>query len=430
MERETLNSSTIISEVVDDAKGQLLRTISDLSASNMNHLQEIRKLQGETDKLSNQMVAMQYKLVEMSKAKDLYQNAMSTFVMHTSDMLNVTDIRDCVRTVRDSLVKQFKFVNVDILFRTLGGVYEPNMTLSTFLNSRELATNFSNIENHVDTLQKQNMYALIQCNSEQTYMLGSTYNYVYSAIAVHETQPVFAIIFERELPLEVYELQLLENMLRAYAIIISFERRLMQSTILSSAYASKYQHAVEKSLTDTLTKVYNQRALLDNLERNYKNTQYLIIFYDIDKFKYINDTFGHPAGDQVLVWFAQTVRDFCTELGGDTYRYGGDEFISIFVGGEDLIHLVENNLENLMEKIRQKEFVFAKTEEQDETDGENVVHEEVMCKHKITTSIGLYYNKDFLPFDKAKKLADDGLYKSKKAGRNTITVIGREMLNF
>lgn len=423
MEESTLQQGTVIRESLEQNSNQLLHTISELSASNVRYLEDIRQLQTTLERSNRQLSGLQYKLVENTNAKELYRNSLSTFVANASNMYHANTVTECISTMRDSLTRQFKLSEADVLFRTLGGVYEGSMKISEFLNHVELATTFLNLSDYIDSCQKLNNLTLTQCNSEQMYFLGCTRNYAYSAIVIHETQPVFAIVFERETPLELSELQLLDTLLRAYAIVISFKRTLMQSTILSSAFASKYKHAVEKSLTDTLTRVYNREALEENVKQTYSNTRYLIIFYDLDKFKYVNDTFGHQAGDQVLSWFGGLVKEFTSELGGDAYRYGGDEFISIFTGEEELMHLVENNLENFMRKVRQKEFIFTKVVKNQASNEDNHEEEELIHKHRITTSIGLFYNKDGLPFDEAKKLADNGLYESKESGRNTITIV-------
>ncbi len=79
---------------------------------------------------------------------------------------------------------------------------------------------------------------------------------------------------------------------------------------------------------DTLTKVYNRKwlnsELLDKNENFTFNGSLFLI--DLNYFKYVNDTFGHIAGDKVLVYVANHLQ----KLGTDIVRYGGDEFLIIF----------------------------------------------------------------------------------------------------
>jgi diguanylate cyclase (GGDEF)-like protein len=80
---------------------------------------------------------------------------------------------------------------------------------------------------------------------------------------------------------------------------------------------------------DTLTKCYNRKwfedMYLDN-DNLTLNTNGTLAIIDLNKFKIINDTFGHTIGDKVLVHIANTLK----ETGGKVIRYGGDEFLVIF----------------------------------------------------------------------------------------------------
>ncbi len=100
-----------------------------------------------------------------------------------------------------------------------------------------------------------------------------------------------------------------------------------------AATADQLQEANEKLLelsnTDQLTGLGNRRALLDELNlyaAKDKQGSIGLIMVDIDHFKVINDTHGHPAGDAVLVQLAQAMRDTCRDDDLIT-RWGGEEFI-------------------------------------------------------------------------------------------------------
>jgi len=89
----------------------------------------------------------------------------------------------------------------------------------------------------------------------------------------------------------------------------------------------------EQAKIDPLTKLYNQRAMYESLRREIltakrRQTKLSFIYFDIDKFKYINDTFGHIKGDEVL----RSIGDFLNNSIRETdiaCRYGGDEFCVI-----------------------------------------------------------------------------------------------------
>lgn len=95
------------------------------------------------------------------------------------------------------------------------------------------------------------------------------------------------------------------------------------------------RHAVQtrqESLTDTLTGLNNRKAFLECAERLIDGGRpFSIVFIDLDRFKSINDTYGHTAGDSYLRHFAQEFnRQFSSE--GVLYRIAGDEFIFLYEG--------------------------------------------------------------------------------------------------
>ncbi len=84
---------------------------------------------------------------------------------------------------------------------------------------------------------------------------------------------------------------------------------------------------------DELTNIFNRRFLRDRVPDILQNLQkrgkpYAILFLDIDKFKQINDTWGHKAGDQALIEFTNILKKSIRKK-DILIRYGGDEFIII-----------------------------------------------------------------------------------------------------
>jgi len=80
--------------------------------------------------------------------------------------------------------------------------------------------------------------------------------------------------------------------------------------------------------TDTLTKVYNRKWMMEHLvnDGNMKN-EGILVFIDLDKFKPINDIHGHVIGDKVLQYLATFLKSNLKDM--DVVRYAGDEFIAI-----------------------------------------------------------------------------------------------------
>jgi diguanylate cyclase (GGDEF)-like protein/putative nucleotidyltransferase with HDIG domain len=103
------------------------------------------------------------------------------------------------------------------------------------------------------------------------------------------------------------------------------------ATVVHDAQA--FEKVRTESLTDALTGLHNSRALLDHVEKEMSKadryrTERAILVIDVDRFKLINDRFGHPAGDRALQFIARAIRgsvrvyDFCA-------RQGGDEFVVV-----------------------------------------------------------------------------------------------------
>ncbi|MDD2189859.1 MAG: GGDEF domain-containing protein [Eubacteriales bacterium] len=103
---------------------------------------------------------------------------------------------------------------------------------------------------------------------------------------------------------------------------------------------SSYQKQLslrEQVRTDSMTGLLNQKAFRSLLKACLEKakgtkTPMTLAIIDIDYFKEINDTYGHMAGDQVLIKFTQLIKNQCYDIDGHIARYGGDEFTVIFQG--------------------------------------------------------------------------------------------------
>ncbi len=103
---------------------------------------------------------------------------------------------------------------------------------------------------------------------------------------------------------------------------------LAKHVAISLANAQLYHLAI----TDSLTNLYSKRQLFNKLEiqiarqKKYAAESFIVLMMDLDHFKEVNDTFGHEAGDQVLIQLAELLRQ-SIRLGDTPFRYGGEEFV-------------------------------------------------------------------------------------------------------
>jgi len=167
------------------------------------------------------------------------------------------------------------------------------------------------------------------------------------------------------------------------------------------------------SLTDPLTHLSNRRSILADLNQEHERSgrygpSFSVLLVDLDHFKHVNDTWGHPVGDLVLVAAAKALKESVRKI-DYVGRYGGEEFLVILPGtdSEGAFQLAERcrkQLEMIAIDIGKSESV------------------------KITGSMGLYCNEHGRSISAEQMLhyADEALYKAKDSGRNCVIVSENE----
>ena len=165
------------------------------------------------------------------------------------------------------------------------------------------------------------------------------------------------------------------------------------------------------SITDPLTRLNNRRYFSDVSDSVFKiskrnATNISLLMLDIDKFKNINDTFGHKVGDDVLVQFASILRKLLRQS-DIACRFGGEEFVvllpqTMLKGGEIIAQSIRKSIEETPLRLSSGDEVW------------------------YTISIGVS-QVDFTQdtsIDKALKRADSALYFAKNNGRNQVAIVG------
>ena len=161
-----------------------------------------------------------------------------------------------------------------------------------------------------------------------------------------------------------------------------------------------------ENMKDSLTGLLTRKAFAEEvkkIESAYTriNTQYAVVFFDLDHFKKINDTYGHECGDVVLSTFGKivnkSVRDH--DIVG---RYGGEEFVAI-------IHF------NLNRELLQ----FLKRIKTIVTENSFIYKDQ---KIKVTFSAGVTLRSSYDTYENALQKADMLLYQAKESGRNKIVL--------
>lgn len=171
--------------------------------------------------------------------------------------------------------------------------------------------------------------------------------------------------------------------------------------ILDITERKKAESSLKKiALTDSLTGLDNRYSLFKSLEHSLlqqkrKNSTLAFLMLDLDKFKDINDTYGHITGDKLLVEVANRLRQ-CLRESDIIARFGGDEFSLI------LEHISTQDVKNVAEKILKEFNKPMKVNQHDIQAG---------------ISIGVAMSASSHSSEQMVKLADNALYKAKEKGR-------------
>lgn len=198
------------------------------------------------------------------------------------------------------------------------------------------------------------------------------------------------LILKRNVEITVATLDYLSNI----------KKELAKPQIIGEAFIGKI---AEISSVDPLTKLFNRQHLkqvLDNEFIRYKRYKiaFSILFIDIDRFKIVNDTLGHQAGDNVLISVSKIITSDLRDLDVCT-RYGGDEFVLV------LPHTNHSKAYEIAERIRKKVETLSPT------------------LSDITLSIGIAccpYHANTI--ETIMTEADHSVYLSKEHGKNRTTM--------
>ncbi len=182
---------------------------------------------------------------------------------------------------------------------------------------------------------------------------------------------------------------------------IIFQMYIQESKLVNESI----KEVESQSIIDPLTAVYNRRhmysCLTDLVKSSHEaKTPLSVVMFDIDHFKSLNDTYGHPLGDSILKSIAAVVKKSCRkdEL---VARYGGEEFLLILPGSTEAD-------------------AFERAEEIRICIERSYLSPELPENEPVTISGGVATLRASLDEEKLVALADKALYKAKESGRNRI----------
>ncbi len=161
-----------------------------------------------------------------------------------------------------------------------------------------------------------------------------------------------------------------------------------------------------ESLKDALTGLANRKSFHDELERIQQKADKLaetcMIFADIDRFKQVNDEYGHLFGDRVITAVAKVIEEVVGDRGLAS-RYGGEEFAVLLPGSK--AEEAKVLAESIRDSVERRRVINPKT-------GEKL--------GAVTISIGVSQFDPEVDVFKTIEQADAALYRAKNKGRNCV----------
>lgn len=186
--------------------------------------------------------------------------------------------------------------------------------------------------------------------------------------------------------------------------LIAFVCVIIVATIMLLIFSHNHETAEKKvfenlSNYDPLTQLMNRRYFETSVQKHLQNngSDCAMMFFDVDYFKEVNDTFGHEAGDKILVDFSALLKEVFGES-GLVGRFGGDEFVVL---------LKNNNMKSIEEMMDR---MTAETAQ---------IRVEADPEYRLHFSAGMAcYPNDASDYNMLMRCADQALYKVKENGRN------------
>ncbi|MFZ4289733.1 GGDEF domain-containing protein [Variovorax sp. HJSM1_2] len=176
------------------------------------------------------------------------------------------------------------------------------------------------------------------------------------------------------------------------------DRAELEMTQLNQRLQDLASELTHRATHDPLTGVFNRAAIIDLVNRHFATGHLALIVLDIDHFKRVNDSFGHPAGDRVIMGVVACLKQSAPAT-AHIGRVGGEEFTVLLPGHS--AEASEHAAQTVRRAIASHDFGLP--------DGSN-----------ITASFGVSWLPQGGSFDNAYNLADEALYVAKRGGRNQV----------
>ncbi len=170
--------------------------------------------------------------------------------------------------------------------------------------------------------------------------------------------------------------------------------------------AVQYHQAMQLAMQDSLTLLGNRRSFDEQIKRTMaqasrRHSRVGLILSDLNKFKTINDSYGHDIGDNVLVQFAEALRQSVRDT-DSVFRFGGDEFAIIVADAtEQSLAVIEQRIYHAISR------------------------DALLAKYNVTSSLGLAFMNRADNATSFFKRADNALYSQKRVVPQKLSIVSQ-----
>lgn len=379
-----------------------VRTIQEIEESNEKMIMQQNKVKEVNMLLGKQKIELQATNEKLDAARSELE-IQNEIMTHISSAL---EIEKLLPMITDSISEHLKFDLVAVVLRKSALTPGSKGTLYHISSSLD-----PNLGEYMGTMIENNRFDRY-ISSNEMYIDNEVENGKYEFNVMDLLRSVVIVPFVRE-GIQIGYLFVGTGKIDSFVDNQGFFRTISAQIMIAINNASLYSKMEYIAVRDGLTNIYNRRHLTEKLteqvkEAKLKKENVSVALYDIDKFKSINDTYGHLCGDEVIKRAASLGQKHAEKYGGFVGRYGGEEFVMVFP---------KTDLENAKRIIN---------EFHEDVRKQIVSFEEERIEFRV--SVGLTsYPETCQNVNQILSHADWAMYYSKRHGRDQITIDSPEV---
>jgi diguanylate cyclase (GGDEF)-like protein len=375
--------------------------LNDIASVSRRENNSMKSMQDRLVHANEQLSIQKFELQQANEKISMNNEEMKLQKEITSSFLESMDIQELPKIITNEIVK---YLDCDIFSMNI--VYTNDSGQLIRLHNTKCSNRAIVGEENIKKIESRD-YVIDICNKGEVVRIDDFVNVNLEYFNGANIKSV--IIVPAKFNNNILSTYTFGNILKnKYGDRDNFLKSLVNHITLSMSNAFLYYEMKMMAIKDPLTGIYNRRyfnTMNNEYEKEYisKGVSITVVLFDIDKFKSINDRYGHIFGDEVIRFCGKMADKYASSGVGMPVRYGGEEFVIVFP--DKNIEEVRDICEMLHKDVKEKEF---------ECNGEKV---------HIDVSIGIAnYPQNGKSFKEIVNCADSAMYCSKKNGRGRITI--------